>query len=77
MEWNAPVKRIPMEDGQEFDLGGRVVTAYACPGHTPGSMVLLDEKPLPVAGDALNCNLLITGKPGNPGFVSIETACGG
>lgn len=78
VEWNAPVKRIPMEDGQEFDLGGRVVTAYACPGHTPGSMVLLDEKSrFLFAGDALNCNLLITGKPGNPGFVSIETACRG
>lgn len=30
-------------DGQIFDLGGRALRAIACPGHTPGSVVLLDE----------------------------------
>lgn len=35
----------PLSDGQTFDLGGgRVVTVYHYPGHTPGNCVLLDEK---------------------------------
>lgn len=28
-------------DGQQFDLGGRVVTAYECFGHSPGEMIFL------------------------------------
>lgn len=34
----------PMEDGTRFSLGGRIVTAVDMPGHTPGSMGLLDSK---------------------------------
>lgn len=47
-------------DGQRFDLGGRVVTVYECPGHTPGEVVFLDEtRRMLFAGDALNFNLLV------------------
>ena len=48
-----------LEDGQQFDLGGgRIVTAYDCPGHTVGEMVFLDEMTGTLfAGDALNYNL--------------------
>lgn len=46
-------------DGQQFDLGGgRIVTAYECPGHTKGEMVFLDEQTRCLfSGDALNFNL--------------------
>ena len=52
-------------DGMQFDLGGgRVVTAYACPGHTPGEMVFLDSATRTLfAGDALNYNLGIGAVP--------------
>jgi glyoxylase-like metal-dependent hydrolase (beta-lactamase superfamily II) len=33
-----------LQDGQQFDLGARVVTAYECLGHSPGEMIFLDEK---------------------------------
>lgn len=32
-----------MEDGQVFDLGGRQLEVMLMPGHTPGSVVLLDR----------------------------------
>ncbi len=62
-EWDGSnLDLIPIEDGHVFDLGGRKVTAYACPGHTPGSMVLLDDQSrILFLGDALNCNLLLGG----------------
>lgn len=56
-------------DGQQFDLGGgRIVTAYECPGHTKGEMVFLDEQTRCLfAGDALNFNLGL-------GQVPVETS---
>ena len=57
-------------DGQQFDLGGRIVTAYECPGHSSGEMIFLDEKTRCLfVGDALNYNLGLGGSG-----VSIETA---
>ena len=55
-------------DGQTFDLGGgRVVTAFECPGHTAGEMVFLDSQTRTlIAGDAINYNLGI-------GAVPVET----
>ena len=52
-------------DGQEFDLGGgRVVTAYECPGHSPGEMVFLDHQTRCLfCGDALNYNLGVGASP--------------
>lgn len=65
----------PLTDGQVFDLGDRRVTAYSCPGHTPGEMVFLDENTRSLfVGDAVNCNLLISQPPESPTFVSIERA---
>lgn len=48
-------------DGQVFDLGGRTVTVYECPGHTAGEVVFVDSQTgAMVAGDALNFNLGIS-----------------
>lgn len=59
-EWEKAPELLPLKDRQEFDLGGRVVTAYHCPGHTPGEMVLIDDKTKTLLiGDACNCNLLV------------------
>ena len=33
-----------LKDGARFDLGDRSLVVYALPGHTPGSIVILDEK---------------------------------
>jgi len=57
--WKAPDLQM-LADGQEFDLGNRVVTAYHCPGHTAGEMVFLDHKTRTLlCGDACNCNWLL------------------
>jgi len=51
-------------DGQVFDLGGRIVTAYECPGHTAGQMMFLDTFSRSLfVGDALNFNLDIRAVP--------------
>ncbi len=39
----SPVKLIPIYDGYTFDLGGRALRVIAVPGHTPGSICLLDK----------------------------------
>lgn len=48
-----------LTDGMQFDLGGgRIVTAYECPGHSLGEMIFLDEQTRSLfCGDALNFNL--------------------
>lgn len=66
-----PDEKMPkinyLHDGQQFDLGDRIVTAYECPGHSEGAMVFLDEKTKTlIAGDAVNFNL-------GAGAVPIET----
>lgn len=60
-KWEAQPEFLPMKDGQIFDLGGRTVTAFHCPGHTEGEMVFLDDKTRTLlCGDAFNCNWLLT-----------------
>ena len=67
-----PDEKMPvvhdLYDGQQFDLGGgRIVTAYHCPGHSAGEMVFLDSQSRSLfAGDALNYNLGV-------GAVPVET----
>lgn len=36
-------KWLPFEEGKSFDLGNRLVRAVHTPGHSPGSVVFLDE----------------------------------
>ena len=66
--WPASPEFIPMEDGYVFDLGGRTVTAYHCPGHTAGEMVFIDSLTRTLlCGDAFNCNWLFdSSKVGEP-----------
>ena len=44
----------PLHDGDIFDLGDRKLTAIACQGHSPGSMVFLDrENRVMFSGDTI------------------------
>lgn len=53
-----------VDDQYEFDLGGRLITCYLCPGHTPGSMVAVDSKTKYVfSGDCCNKALGIGVRP--------------
>ena len=57
--WPGTPEFVPLEDGQKFDLGGRTVTVWHCPGHTAGEIVLLDDRTRTLlCGDAFNCNWL-------------------
>lgn len=45
----------PLHEGDVFDLVGETVECFACPGHTPGSLVfLLREARMLLLGDACN-----------------------
>ena len=59
-DWDKKPAIKTLFDEQTFDLGGgRVVTVYHTPGHTPGSCVFLDHKTrILFTGDAANPNLL-------------------
>lgn len=73
--WPKTPERLPLADGQVFDLGGRTVTAYECPGHTPGEMVFIDSATrILFAGDAVNNNLGYWAKRGEANFTSVERA---
>lgn len=39
-----PPETEPLEDGQEFDLGGRVLRIIHTPGHTVGSVCIFDKQ---------------------------------
>ncbi len=58
-----PVKHM-LTDGQKFDLGGRTVTIYHCPGHTAGECVAIDDLSRTLfIGDACNRELLLGAGP--------------
>lgn len=74
--WTSKPILKPLVEGQQFDLGGgRIITAYAAPGHTIGHMMFLDEMTRSLfVGDALNNNLGVTGTmdPSKENYVGIE-----
>ncbi len=76
LPWPKKAERLPLVDGQQFDLGGgRIVTAWACPGHTPGEFVFIDSATrILFSGDAVNNNLGYWTHRGDANFVSVETA---
>lgn len=60
LEWPEEPEIKFLSDGQVFDLGGRRVTFYHIPGHTPGECVAVDDKSrILFIGDACNCNYLL------------------
>lgn len=64
-----PVKTYPVYDGDVFDLGETALEVIHVPGHTFGSIMLLDRKKrLIFGGDGLNANTLLN----LPGSASIE-----
>lgn len=78
--WTHTPTLLPLNEGWSIDLGDRIVTAYAAPGHTKGSMFFLDDKTRTLfAGDALNNNLLLamTMNPAQPDFVPLTDALAG
>lgn len=75
VEWGKMPHKEELKDGQVFDLGGRSVTVYHCPGHTPGQCVAIDDLTATLlCGDACNNNLLICKESGKTDLESIETA---
>lgn len=55
-----PVKTYPVYDGDCFDLGGTEIEVIGVPGHTYGTVVLLDRSHRAVySGDACNLNTLL------------------
>lgn len=49
------VELIPIKEGYVFDLGGKKLEVIAVPGHTPGSICLLDaQEKLLFGGDTAN-----------------------
>lgn len=72
---------IEAEDGKEFELGGRTARVILCPGHTPGSLTILDSKThVLLAGDCCNHTTGIGVRPlENPEMhhVSVERALKG
>lgn len=60
LEWPKEPEVKLLSDGQVFDLGGRTVTFYHVPGHTPGECVAIDDRSRSLfIGDACNCNYLL------------------
>lgn len=55
----------PISDGHQFDLGGgRIVTAYFCPGHTADELVFLDDYTRSlICCDAINYNITLAQYP--------------
>jgi glyoxylase-like metal-dependent hydrolase (beta-lactamase superfamily II) len=55
-----PMKTFPIYDGFVFDLGERNIEVITVPGHTMGTVVLLDRSNRIVfSGDACNANTLL------------------
>ncbi len=55
-----PVKTYPVYDGDVFDLGGVKLEVIGVPGHSYGTIVLLDrDRRVVYSGDACNANTLL------------------
>ena len=60
---DAPV--APLWEGDVIDLGGRRFEVILIPGHTPGSIVLLDEENrILIGGDSVQCGMVFMVGPG-------------
>ena len=67
------IKVFPVKDGDVFDLGDRQIEVVDVGGHTPGSIVLIDDKTrIAYAGDACNGNTLLEFKTSLPVSVYLK-----
>ena len=58
-----PARFLPLSDGACFDLGGVHLDVFGCPGHTPGTVVvLLRELRTLVVGDACSNFTFLAGE---------------
>ena len=57
-----PTRFRALSEGDVFDLGGTILETYACPGHTPGSVVFLDRaRRILYVGDAFSNSTFLIG----------------
>ena len=64
-----PSRFHPLREGDRFDLGDVTLEAFACLGHTPGSMIFLDRKRrLLFSGDAFSNSTMLL----DPDCFSVE-----
>lgn len=69
-----PMKIFPLYDGDEFDLGDRKIEVLEMPGHTLGSIVLIDHKTqLAFVGDVCNGNTLLEFPHSSPVIVYMKS----
>lgn len=71
-EYGHAIRQIPLWEGAAIDIGGRVFEVILIPGHTPGSIVLLDRKNrVLISGDSIQAGrIYMFGKGRNlPAFV--------
>lgn len=59
-----------LKDGERFDLGDRTLVIYDLPGHTPGSVVILDEK----TGNLFSGNSFGSNSPTIPDAFWLQTS---
>ena len=66
-EHNGKAAFIPVKEGDKIDLGGRTLEIIDIPGHTPGSIAILDEaNRVLVSGDSVqNSNIFMFGEKRN------------
>ncbi len=57
---------LPMKDGMEFDLGGRVLKIIHTPGHSDGEVCILDSAShILFSGDTANVGIILLRQPNN------------
>jgi len=70
-------KILPMADGDSFDLGGRRLDVLHAPGHTPGSVVLVDYAGgIAFTGDAFGSGQLWMQLEPQVPFATLAESCG-
>ncbi|MDO4319888.1 MAG: MBL fold metallo-hydrolase [Bacteroidales bacterium] len=70
-------KVLPLADGQVFDLGNRRLEVVHTPGHTPGSVVLVDYgNHMAFTGDAFGSGQLWMQLQPQVGFDALVESCG-
>ena len=70
-----PEMFVDLDEGKVFDLGGCRLKTYAMPGHTPGSMLLVNEDSGDIfSSDAFGCNIELAPGSGWLQFGNPESA---